>query len=252
MSQFKKKPVVIEAITFAELIQYGIENGANIVNEIPWSFQYKGHPITHENDECYLIPTLEGTHNFTPKDVLITGIQGEIYPCKIDIFEASYEPVEKTSEMTFEEASEFLKIGQSIALPEWKGFWFGVVKTGELLVLTKEGEILNTPHEEYKQRNDWMVVEPNEVQQKILDEYFKNLPRVLTFGQKLVGLNFNPSNDDQVGKVKQLFADILDAIGDPTADTERRSYSYNIIRTQAINTTMLAQMAVVKFLTWRE
>lgn len=74
----------------------------------------------------------------------------------------------------------------------------------------------------------------------------------LTFGQKLVGLTFNPSGDDRVGKVKQLFADVLDAIGDPAADTERRSYSYNIIRTQAINTTMLAQMAVVKFLTWRE
>lgn len=73
-----------------------------------------------------------------------------------------------------------------------------------------------------------------------------------TFGQKLVGLSFNPSGDDRVGKVKQLFADVLDAIGDPAADTERRSYSYNIIRTQAVNTTMLAQMAVVKFLTWRE
>ena len=30
----------------------------------------------------------------TRKDVLITGVHGEIYPCKIDIFEATYEKVE--------------------------------------------------------------------------------------------------------------------------------------------------------------
>ena len=95
MEKYRKKPVIIEAITFDELLQYGRENGSNIVNDMPWSFNYKGHPITHENDECYLIPTLEGTHNFTPQDMLITGVQGEIYPCKIDIFEATYEKVEE-------------------------------------------------------------------------------------------------------------------------------------------------------------
>lgn len=91
MSKYRKKPVVIEAITFQELVEYGIENGGNVVNGMPWSFEYKGHAITQENEECYLIPTLEGTHNMTPKDMLITGVVGEIYPCKIDIFEATYE-----------------------------------------------------------------------------------------------------------------------------------------------------------------
>ncbi len=92
MAKFRKVPVEIEAITFDELVEHGKQNGGNIVDGMPWSFEYKGHPITHENDECYLIPTLEGTHNMTPKDMLITGVQGEIYPCKIDIFEATYEP----------------------------------------------------------------------------------------------------------------------------------------------------------------
>lgn len=95
MAFYKKKPVVIKAITFDEFIQYGIEHGANIVNRMPWSFEYKGHPITHENDERYLIPTLEGLYDFTPQDVLITGVQGEIYPCKIDIFKETYEYVEE-------------------------------------------------------------------------------------------------------------------------------------------------------------
>jgi acyl carrier protein len=92
--KYRKKPVVIEAITFDEFIEYGKNNGANIVNGMPWSFKYNGHPVTHENNECYLIPTLEGTHHFTPQDMLITGVKGEIYPCKIDIFVATYEEIE--------------------------------------------------------------------------------------------------------------------------------------------------------------
>ena len=92
--KYRKKPVVIEAITFYELVEHGIASGGNVVNGMPWSFEYQGHTITHENDDCYLIPTLEGTMKFTPDDMLITGVQGEIYPCKRDIFESTYERVE--------------------------------------------------------------------------------------------------------------------------------------------------------------
>lgn len=94
MTKYRKKPVVIEAITFDELVEYGKAVGGNIVNGMPWSFKYKGHLITHENDGCYLIPTLEGTHNMTPEDMLITGVAGEIYPCKKDIFLVTYEEAE--------------------------------------------------------------------------------------------------------------------------------------------------------------
>ena len=50
MSHYRKKPVVIEAITFDELVAHGLANGANVVNGMPWSFQYKGQPVT----ECDL------------------------------------------------------------------------------------------------------------------------------------------------------------------------------------------------------
>lgn len=90
--RYRKKPVVIEAITFTELVEYGRQHGANIVAGMPWSFHYQGHPVTHENDQCYLIPTLEGTMRMTPDDMLITGVAGEIYPCKKEIFFATYEP----------------------------------------------------------------------------------------------------------------------------------------------------------------
>jgi hypothetical protein len=92
--RYRKKPVEIEAITFDELVEYGLnQKDAHIVNRMPFSFKYNGHPITHENDECYIIPTLEGLMKFTPNDMLITGVQGEIYPCKKDIFEQTYELV---------------------------------------------------------------------------------------------------------------------------------------------------------------
>ena len=92
--KFRKKPVVIEAITFNELVKHGVDSGAPLHNGVPWSFEYNEHPITHENDSCYLIPTLEGTMKFTPCDMLITGVNGEIYPCKLDIFYKTYEKVE--------------------------------------------------------------------------------------------------------------------------------------------------------------
>ena len=91
--KYRKKPVVIEAITFDELISHGEASGANIVNGLPWSFEYGGHAITHENDDCYLIPTLEGIQQMKRCDMLITGIKGEIYPCRKDIFEQTYELV---------------------------------------------------------------------------------------------------------------------------------------------------------------
>jgi hypothetical protein len=93
--KYRKKSVVIEAITFNEFVEYGKNISDNIVGGLPWSFNYNGHYITHENDECYLFDTLEGTERMTPKDMLITGIEGEIYPIKLDIFKKTYDIVEE-------------------------------------------------------------------------------------------------------------------------------------------------------------
>lgn len=94
--KYVKKPVVVEAITFDELVAHGIAEcekaGHVLTNGMPWSFTYGGHHISHENDNCYLIPTLEGTMQMGRGDMLITGIKGEIYPCKRDIFEETYSP----------------------------------------------------------------------------------------------------------------------------------------------------------------
>lgn len=88
MAKFRKRPVVIEAITFNEFVEYGLAHSENTVDGIPWSFYYKGQPVTHENDDCYLISTTQ----FKRGDMLVTDETGEIYPCRSDIFEATYEP----------------------------------------------------------------------------------------------------------------------------------------------------------------
>ena len=90
MSLYKKRPVVVEAITFDELVAHGIAVGGNVVGGMPWSFTYEGQGITHENDDCYLIPTLEGLMKMGRGDMLITGVAGEIYPCKLAIFQKTY------------------------------------------------------------------------------------------------------------------------------------------------------------------
>lgn len=51
----------IEIVTFEKLVEYGKNNGANIVNNMPWSFEYKGRPVTHENDEKYLVGVMSAT-----------------------------------------------------------------------------------------------------------------------------------------------------------------------------------------------
>lgn len=96
MSKFRKKPVVIEAMTFDELVSYGIENGGNVVNGLPWSFKIGDRHVTHDvqnGEDRYLIDTLEGTMAMTRCDMLIIGVRGEAYPCKMDIFESTYEKV---------------------------------------------------------------------------------------------------------------------------------------------------------------
>lgn len=130
MSQYRKKPVVITAITFAQLVAHGIaqceEDGreSNIVNGMPWSFSYNGHPITHENDDCYIIPTLEGSMKMGRDDMLITGVKREIYPCKREIFEATYEPADLDASsllLDFGSALGLLKQGVPVARLGWNG-----------------------------------------------------------------------------------------------------------------------------------
>jgi hypothetical protein len=83
MTKFRKKPVVIEAEQFIIWDK----------NKIPSFVTLQGvtFPVTKE---CtIMIPTLEGQHIASNLDWIIKGVNGELYPCKPDIFEKTYEIV---------------------------------------------------------------------------------------------------------------------------------------------------------------
>ena len=75
--------------------------------------------------------------------------------------------------------------------------------------------------------------------------------RVLTFGQRAVGLTFNPSGDETVAELKQMFAEIIDACALGRADAEgnpEKTRLWSIAITEA----QTAQMWAVKAATWRD
>ena len=79
--KYIKKPIVIEAIqwdgsNYKEIKAFGDRNVQMI------------------NNDTVSITTLEGEHLGLKGDFIIKGVKGEIYPCKPDIFEMTYEKVE--------------------------------------------------------------------------------------------------------------------------------------------------------------
>jgi hypothetical protein len=71
-----------------------------------------------------------------------------------------------------------------------------------------------------------------------------------TYGERAVGLSFNPSGDEMVHKLKALYAQIIDELSDVREELEageaKRLYSIAITEAQG------AQMWAVKALTWRD
>ena len=89
--KYRNKTVVIEAITFGEFVEYGKKHADSIVDGVPWHFDYNGNPVTHENNDCYLIITSKGNLPFTKEEMLITDERGELCTIEKDIFEKIYE-----------------------------------------------------------------------------------------------------------------------------------------------------------------
>ena len=81
MRKYRKKPVVIEAVRYTGTPESHLELQ-----------QWMGAgPLSMRPPLALFIETLEGTMHVSPGDYVIRGVQGEYYPCKPDIFEASYE-----------------------------------------------------------------------------------------------------------------------------------------------------------------
>ena len=106
--KYRKKPVVIEATQWfkngdhpedgTERIVGGMFDGALYEGKVVRYYRTPecdgGKKCKHCNGMMHYhgwIDTLEGGHIVCPGDWIITGVQGEHYPCKPDIFEATYE-----------------------------------------------------------------------------------------------------------------------------------------------------------------
>ena len=87
--KFRKKPVIIEATQWFKMGDHPAVVERRIYRPIPIS------PGISYATKVPIVKTLEGEHIVTPGDWIITGIKGEHYPCKPDIFAATYEPVEE-------------------------------------------------------------------------------------------------------------------------------------------------------------
>ena len=88
MAKYRKKPVVIEAV------QYLREENIGAIQD----FVDDGSLFYDPEDNEYYIRTLEGDHRCTKYDYIIKGVAGEFYPCKPDIFEATYKKVKESEE----------------------------------------------------------------------------------------------------------------------------------------------------------
>lgn len=84
MPKFRKKPVVVNAVLFRAGEQDS-DLAADVVADT----------VRYAEDGNMLIRTQEGEMIARPGDWIIRGVKGELYPCKSDIFAATYDPVEE-------------------------------------------------------------------------------------------------------------------------------------------------------------
>jgi hypothetical protein len=89
MPKFRKKPVVIEAELFDQDKQHHLSAGFRVA--MCWDqHDVTANALEHGDPHIH---TLEGLLWVSDGDWIIKGIKGEFYPCKPDIFEATYESV---------------------------------------------------------------------------------------------------------------------------------------------------------------
>jgi hypothetical protein len=93
--KYRKKPIVVQAQQWFKAGDHPrVENLPSLkYASIGFALGAKSNGIPP--NRLGWIHTLEGGHIVSPGDWIINGIHGEFYPCKPDIFESTYEPVEE-------------------------------------------------------------------------------------------------------------------------------------------------------------
>ena len=141
--------------------------------------------------------------------------------------------------------------------PEWLTSEFGKKvmffdKQNTLTIKTLEGNMIAN-------LGDWIIKGVNGEFYPIKSEIFfktydvvENSERPQTFGEKAVGITFNPSGSDEVYEAKMLAAKQIDLLEKVHIKLANTSWVRNVLRTQAFNLLVSAQMALVKYITWKD
>ncbi len=96
MANYRKKPVVIEAFQLTKETRWDNDDWPSWAH-LAWNKEIREEGALWPSPDApneLCISTLEGVMCVGVNDFIIQGVQGELYPCKPDIFEATYEPVE--------------------------------------------------------------------------------------------------------------------------------------------------------------
>lgn len=91
--RYRKKPVVIDAIPCSDAIHAFNSDWGALPKWLADAYEKGG--VVPTGTGIYL-PTLEGSMLAAPGDWIICGIKGEVYPCRRDIFEETYEVVHES------------------------------------------------------------------------------------------------------------------------------------------------------------
>lgn len=90
--KYRNKPVEVEAFTFEDVLAEGRKNSTYSVNGVPWSFAFKGYPVTHERDDCYLIRMGKKTSVLDENQILVLSL-GDAFVCSREDFAEAYERI---------------------------------------------------------------------------------------------------------------------------------------------------------------
>ena len=95
------------------------------------------------------IETLEGTMHASAGDYIITGVNGEKYPCKPDIFEKTYEVEENMDAcgVDFGTDIQLMKKGMKMCRPGWNGKGQYIELATNIGYVNADGEIINPNHD---------------------------------------------------------------------------------------------------------
>lgn len=111
--RYRKKPVIIEAMRLPDAYPEGVDPASDgyarnlaAAQVLDWLTEHLEHVSPEQAESsrkgwsidpatgAVLIATLEGVMSASPGDYIIRGVLGEFYPCKPEVFSATYEPVE--------------------------------------------------------------------------------------------------------------------------------------------------------------